>query len=380
MCSSCTGRRAALTAAHLVDDVLPRVPIRQWTLAFPRQLRLALAMDAGLLSAAVRAFVGAIFALQRRTAKRLGIEAPRPGAVAFLQNFTSALLLFPHTHVLVAEGVFYGEGNVFAALPPPEDQEVERLLRRVARRVWKLARARYPDGLPYAEDAKDALTAASAQTRLRLPEGEERPAPRRRRCAFFEGYSLHADTWCGENDRASLQRLARYGARGPLALERLSRREDGKLEYRLKRASPGGATTLVMTPLQLLKRLCALMVKPRLHLTRYFGVFGPHANARAQVVPARPQPPEPLTPGTQLKLPVTQASPREASVRPRIDWAQLLRRTWGFDVFDCPCGGRRSVLALVTRPHVARQILGLPAWPGARPLTTGPPQLELALH
>ena len=108
---------------------------------------------------------------------------------------------------LVAEGVFYGFGNDFAPLPPPDDEEVERLLRR----VWKLARARYPDGLPYACDAKEALSAASAQTRLHLPLEEDRPAPKRRRCAFFEGYSLHADTWCGENDRQSLERLARYG-------------------------------------------------------------------------------------------------------------------------------------------------------------------------
>jgi hypothetical protein len=38
-----------------------------------------------------------------------------------------------------------------------------------------------------------------------------------------------------ENDRESLERLCRYGARGPLALEGLCRREDGKLEYRLKK-------------------------------------------------------------------------------------------------------------------------------------------------
>ena len=39
---------------------------------------------------------------------------------------------------------------------------------------------------------------------------------------------MHADTWVHENDRQSLERLCRPGARGPLALERLSRREDGK--------------------------------------------------------------------------------------------------------------------------------------------------------
>lgn len=370
VCPSCTGRRAAVTAAHLVEEVLPRVPFRQWTLAFPRALRLVLAMDGSLLSAALRGFVGAIFALQRRQAKRLGVAEPRPGAVAFLQNFTSALLLHPHFHVLVADGVFDGTGSDFAALPPVTDEEVERLLRRVARGVWKQARARYPDGLPYAEDARTALAAASAQTRL--PLGDERPASKRRRCAFLEGFSLHADTWVHEHDRQSLERLCRYGARGPLALERLTRREDGRLEYRLKKPSHGGATALVLTPVQLLKRLCALVVKPRLHLTRFFGVFAPHARARAQVVPSRTQPAP--TPG-QLPLDIGLRLPTPA--RPRLDWAQLLRRTWGFDVFDCPCGGRRRVLALVRSPVIARKILGLRPRAPAHPLPTGPPQLSL---
>ena len=34
-CPSCGGRRMADTAAHLVDRVLPRVPVRQWVLTLP---------------------------------------------------------------------------------------------------------------------------------------------------------------------------------------------------------------------------------------------------------------------------------------------------------------------------------------------------------
>jgi hypothetical protein len=35
------------TAAHLVDNVLPRVPYRQWVLALPKRLRYFLHRDAG---------------------------------------------------------------------------------------------------------------------------------------------------------------------------------------------------------------------------------------------------------------------------------------------------------------------------------------------
>ena len=38
-CPSCGGRRMADTAAHLVDRVLPAVPVRQWVLTLPYLLR-----------------------------------------------------------------------------------------------------------------------------------------------------------------------------------------------------------------------------------------------------------------------------------------------------------------------------------------------------
>ncbi len=47
-CPSCTGRRAAQTAAHLVDACLPVVPVRQWVLSVPFDLCYRLARRADL--------------------------------------------------------------------------------------------------------------------------------------------------------------------------------------------------------------------------------------------------------------------------------------------------------------------------------------------
>jgi hypothetical protein len=49
-CPSCAGRRMADTAAHLVDRVFPRVPVRQWVLTVPWTLRCRMAFDAKLTS------------------------------------------------------------------------------------------------------------------------------------------------------------------------------------------------------------------------------------------------------------------------------------------------------------------------------------------
>ena len=45
ICPSCTARRMADTAAHLVDRVLPRAPYRQWVFTVPKPLRLRLARE-----------------------------------------------------------------------------------------------------------------------------------------------------------------------------------------------------------------------------------------------------------------------------------------------------------------------------------------------
>ncbi|MEO6263793.1 MAG: transposase zinc-binding domain-containing protein [Luteimonas sp.] len=39
VCPSCTTKRMAATAAHLVDAVIPQVPMRQWVLSLPKRLR-----------------------------------------------------------------------------------------------------------------------------------------------------------------------------------------------------------------------------------------------------------------------------------------------------------------------------------------------------
>ncbi|WP_275439095.1 transposase [Archangium violaceum] len=53
------------------------------------------------------------------------------------------------------------------------------------------------------------------------------------------------------NDRQGLERLCRYGARGALALERLSRAEDGRIAWRMNRTLPDGTTHLLFTGLEL---------------------------------------------------------------------------------------------------------------------------------
>ena len=130
-CPSCGGRRMADTAAHLVDRVLPEVPVRQWVLSLPFALRYRLAYDAKLTSAVLGVFVRAVFAsLRDRAKKHWQLAGGQCGAVTFVQRFGGALNLNVHFHSLLLDGV-YGEGPDgnprFHPLPPPSDAEVGRV-------------------------------------------------------------------------------------------------------------------------------------------------------------------------------------------------------------------------------------------------------------
>jgi len=59
-CTSCLGRRMADTAAYLVDQVFPQVPVRQWVQSLPIQLRFHLAYDHQLTSEVLEVFLRAV--------------------------------------------------------------------------------------------------------------------------------------------------------------------------------------------------------------------------------------------------------------------------------------------------------------------------------
>ena len=101
-------------------------------------------------------------------------------------------------------------------------------------------------------------------------------------------------------------------------------------------------------------KLAALVPPPRAHLTRFYGVFAPNANLRAQ-----------LTPSGRGKRPSTEAESTEASTdhrtpdecRRAMTWAQRLKRVFGIDVNTCiQCGGAVRIVANIEEPTAIRAI------------------------
>jgi hypothetical protein len=395
-CPSCIGRKMCDFAARVTTQVIPRVPVRQWVLTLPHALRAKIAFDPALTTVVLREFIAAVSAWLRRRARRLGIRGPlKTGAVTVIQRFNSAIELSPHLHALVLDGLYSfpaGCKPVFHPTPSPTDEDIAHVAAAVFRRVErKLAdREPSPGQRRFAESAALLLTLGEASAQGIVAAGPRRgcrvirirgaPADidafvMGRLCAQVEGYNVQAATRIAANDDEGLERMARYLARPPIATDRLTLRDDGRLELRLKRRWRDGTTAFLFHPQELIARLVALVPRPRAHLVRYSGVLAPAFFLRSKIVPAGND-----EMAKTKRAPALEAEMPEGAAR--VPWAPLLWRVLGLDVLKCErCSGRmRIVTAVTSKVEVARILESMelpteaPSFHAARP----PPQEEMS--
>jgi len=393
-CPSCGGRRMTERAAHLIDHVLPRAPVRQWVLSLPFELRYRLAWDHALCRAVLAVYTRALLGFYRKRAEASGQRDGRTGTVTVIQRFGGALNLNVHFHTLAVDGVFVREPDgslAFAAAKAPTDEEVEALLDVIRVRILRLLVRRgllsdeAGDGVNEPETPPlHALYAASVRQRvamgpragatvLRLGDASTvRDAPPKgRRQARLGGFDLHANTSVRAKNRRKLERLCRYLLRPPVAEDRLSFAPDGSVLVRLKTPWRDGTSHIALQPLELLEKLAALTPRPYVNLIVYHGVLAPNAKWRREVVDfGRPQ----------VEKPSSASIPKKVIDSHNRTWAELMRRGLDIDVLECPdCGGRLRFVAAILLSSAIRRILrhlGLPSDPVQLAPARAPPELD----
>ncbi len=216
VCQSCSARRMVETAVHLADHVFPPLPVRQWVLAMPTRLRYFLQRDPELQGAALRLFLRAVEQCLRAHSAGAG-PAARLGAVAFIHRFGSRLNAHLHFHCVVIDGVFEpaaANAVTFHAATGLEAHAIAQLPQSVRRRLLRVFVRR---GLLPADDA---------QAMARWEHGG--------------GFSVDGSVRIAAADRAGRERLLRYCARPPFALDRLCELAPERLLHEGTKPGPGG--------------------------------------------------------------------------------------------------------------------------------------------
>ena len=404
-CPSCLGRRMADTALHLVEKVFPEVPVRQWVCSLPWRLRALCGYDRKLCAAVLEAFmVELAHSLKHRAKRALDLRSVKQaltGAVSVIQRGDSSLRLNVHFHVLALDGVYVRKDPsaplVFHALPEPTAEEVTEVAKRTALRVQKILgrHGRTLDGTGErdAHEAQGAEQLAlsacygaaasglgldgdrAGQPLLRIVE----PSLAREAQPFAEvmGFNVHAQVTVPARDRARLERLCRYVCRPPIAQDRLEQHASGKLSYTLKKPWKDGTVALLLEPLDLIARVCALVPPPRQHMVGYHGLLSSHAKLRSEIVPA-PDASSLPTRVVQLEL---FGEARDVDDPPRRKpWAWLLRHVFEVDVSTCPrCSGPMRWIEAATAPDAIARLLAKHGLGPRPPPARSAPQAQLRL-
>ena len=398
VCPSCNGRHMAQTAAHLVDHVIPPVPVRQWVISVPKRLRGMLADRPAAVATLTKIFLDEIERLLCAAAGATSGAAtpasarPRLGGISFLHRFGSALNHHVHLHACVTDGVFVPPADgapcdappAFLPARPISQADLAALTEGVRRRVIRWFRM------------QRLLDAAAAADMLAWENS---------------GFSVDASVRITLLDRdvpsyfQSLEHLLRYCARPPFALERLSVTRDAsgritRVRYVLPRhkaanwvgpgrgrksTRPGASGVVELSPLEFLDRLADLVPPPRKHRHRYHGVFAPNHKLRRAVTALAigniGKRGEAVAGGHAGNTHATgccdtQAKPRSHDTS-RIAWAKLMARVGEEFPLECPgCGGDIRLIAFITEPGPIRKILthlGEPLEPPPVSPARGPP-------
>ncbi len=359
------------TAPHLADHVIPRLPVRQWVLSVPKRLRYFLQADPAVQNLALHIFLSAVEQGLRTACPGDQGGKARIGAVAFIHRFGALLNPHVHFHCVVVDGVFDsgsgGESELpvrFHELPALREEQLADIQRNIRRRLLR------------ALTRRDLLETNVAEEMAAWDHGG--------------GFSLDAGVRIEADDRPGLERLLRYCARPVFALERLRQIDPEHLAYESIKPGPGGSVSLLLTPLELIERLAALIPPPRRHRHRYYGVLAPNAPLRAAVTAlaaakveasAMPETVPATAPGASApNVPDEVANEPVHSKAARYVWALLLARIYEVLPLLCPkCGSDMRIIAFINEGPVIREILGHlgePTSPPSLAPARGPPLWE----
>ena len=402
----------AEVSAHLVDHVFPEVPVRQWVLSLPHRVRYLLARHPDLCREVRGIFARAVHSFYVRRARSEGHGSGRCGSVVQIQRHDSAIRLDVHLHGLFLDGVYTGfDSRGLRRRPSPRcclrfqkakylaQGDVEWMVRHIQALVFgHLRRRGFLDDeaalIGECEDACSELaTHQAAAVQGLIPFGQragqratlfgedpEVVSPRlgKKLCADHEGYSLHSGdvrrravrVGTGTGSRERLERLARYVTRPPFAQDRLSVTRDGSIVYRFRKPWRNGKLAVVMDPMTFLSRLAAQVPPPRSHVLSYFGVLSAGASRRDEIVPGSARDDEE---GQHQCPAATGALADDNKVKrqhpERMLWSELVQRVFLSEILRCPCGGQRTVVAMIFKPSSIARILrhlGLPLEPQPR--------------
>lgn len=321
LCPSCHAKRLLVWSDRIEHEILHDVPHRQYVFTLPKRLRPYFLHDRRLLGLLSRVAYDTL-----RDFLRTSLDHPTavPGVVASIQTFGSLLNWHPHLHLLVTDGAYRDDGSFL-----PLSFHDPALLTEAFRR---------------------AVLAAFVNRELLVPEAADAML-----AWSHSGFHVHHHVRIEAGDHEGRAHVARYAARAPVALTRITYDpQSDTVSFTSDKAQGPTAGTHRFHALEFLARLLAHVPRRNEIYVRYYGAYSVRRRAAWRKNGVRPGHDERAM--THLP-PDPEVTPESVRARRR-RWAELLRKIWDVDVEACPrCGEKMAILAFTLDPADIRATL-----------------------
>lgn len=333
-CPSCHQKRVVLFAERVEQEVLEKVPIRQYVVTIPKMLRVFFKHDRKLLGLLSQCFYQTLKQFLKEASP--GTQAV-PGMILSMQTYGDDLVRFhPHLHCLAADGLFLPGGS-FLPVPAPDP---ELLMQAFRHRLLKTLLGR----------------GIIAEPMVELLLSWRHP-----------GFSVYQGQPVQPEDTRGRERLARYILHAPFSQERITYDRSTKtIGCESKKNTRDGVT--VVPALDWLAGLVMHLPDKGQQLLRFYGRYSNVCQGRRKREAGAVQP-------AVSPVPREDDSFRKQC---RSNWARLIKKIYETDPLVCPkCHGVLTIVSFLDDPAVIKRILvHLNLWdvPERSPPPASPPR------
>jgi hypothetical protein len=331
LCPSCSRKRTILFAEQLTDEVLLKLPHRQFVFTMPKAVRPFFRHDRRLFAEVSRLIYNILRDFYQEAASRPLLT----GMVIAHQTFGDMLRWNPHFHAIVLEGGFDDEGTFFY-IPFSGLQSMVEVFRR---RVIKLLVQR------------ELLNDNFARNLLSWKHS---------------GFSI--DNSVRILDESAQESLAEYIARPPISLKKIRYEPfKGKVLFHTKYSEYFKQNVHLFDTLDFLAELTQHIPPKGLQLIRRYGLYASRTKGRWNEMPwVAERAPKGWRATHERDVaaedlgyePLSDGDEEVAVDARKRAWARLLAKVYEVDPMVCPkCGADMKVIAVIEEPDELKRIL-----------------------
>jgi hypothetical protein len=326
LCPSCNQKRLLLFAEHLSENVLFRLPHRQFVFTVPKILRLYFKYDRNLFEDVSRI----IFSIIQDFYNESAPEALKTASVVSYQSFGDLLRFNSPYHCLVLEGGI-DEAGSFHHIPIKDTASLTEVFRR---RVINLFVDR---GLL---DRRFALKILSWK---------------------HSGFSVDASVSIPASSKKACINLSQYIIRHPVSLQKtLYVCSNGTVIYKTKYNEYFKKNIKFFSSADFIAELTIHIPPKHNHLIRYYGLYSSRTRGKANKDGSLAQFGYKPTDAEDVKHEQSPESSTEmaSNKASRQSWARLIQKVYEIDPLICPkCSLKMRIVAVITDPYEVNKIL-----------------------